>query len=66
MPLNARPKPPDPSVARDRLVEFFDRDWLMGAYARLNNNLNDLSRESGIARGRGNGAARARFAAPPD
>ncbi len=50
MPLNARPKPPDPSVARDRLVEFFDRDWLMGAYARLNNNLNDLSRESGIAR----------------
>ncbi|MBI5514133.1 MAG: sigma 54-dependent Fis family transcriptional regulator [Deltaproteobacteria bacterium] len=28
MPLNSRPKPPNPKVARDRLVEHFERDRL--------------------------------------
>ncbi len=50
MPLNARPKPPDPAIARERLVEFFERDWLTSSLARLNGNVNDLARDTGIAR----------------
>ncbi len=50
MPLNARPKPPDPTVARDRLVEYFERDWITNGYTRLNGNLNDLCRETGLPR----------------
>ena len=50
MPLNARPKPPDPTVARDRLVEYFERDWVTNGYTRLNGNLNDLCRETGLPR----------------
>ncbi len=50
MPLNARPKPPDPTIARDRLVEFFERDWFVSSFNRLSGNLNDLSRETGVAR----------------
>ena len=50
MPLNARPKPPDPTVARDRLVEYFERDLVTNGYTRLNGNLNDLCRETGLPR----------------
>lgn len=50
MPLNARPKPPDPTIARDRLVDFFERDWIVNAFTRLSGNLTDLSRETGVAR----------------
>jgi pSer/pThr/pTyr-binding forkhead associated (FHA) protein len=45
MPLNARPKPPPPKVARDRIVEFFERDRLQVLYDRLGGDLNELSRE---------------------
>lgn len=50
MPLNARPKPPSPKVARDRLVEWFERDWITGLHARLGGNLNELARETGVPR----------------
>lgn len=45
MPLNARPKPPPPKVARDRIVEFFERDRLQVLYDRLGGDLNELARE---------------------
>ncbi len=41
---------PDPTIARDRLVEFFERDWFVSSFNRLSGNLNDLSRETGVAR----------------
>ena len=50
MPLNARPKPPEPAVARDRIVEYFERDWVMGLHAKHRGNLTEISRESAIAR----------------
>lgn len=50
MPLNARPKPPEPAVARERVVQFFERDWLMAVYARLQYNLTEVARETGLAR----------------
>ena len=50
MPLNARPKPPEPSVARERLVEYFERDWVMGLHAKHRGNLAEVSRETAIAR----------------
>jgi DNA-binding NtrC family response regulator len=45
MPLNARPKPPPPKVARDRLVEFFERDWYQQLYDRHRGDLNEVARE---------------------
>lgn len=45
MPLNAKPKPPPPKVARDRIVEFFERDRLQSLYDRLGGDLNELARE---------------------
>lgn len=45
MSLNARPKPPPPKVARDRIVEFFERDRLQSLHDRLGGDLNDLARE---------------------
>jgi DNA-binding NtrC family response regulator len=48
LPLNAKPKPPNPKVARDRLVEAFERDWLATLHARYGGDLNEVSRESGI------------------
>jgi DNA-binding NtrC family response regulator len=50
MPLNARPKPPEPTVARERLVEFFEKDWVLGLHAKHHGNLTEVSRESAIAR----------------
>jgi DNA-binding NtrC family response regulator len=50
MPLNARPKPPSPKVARDRLVEWFERDWITTLHARFGGNLNELARETGVPR----------------
>lgn len=50
MPLNARPKPPPPKVARDRLVEFFERDHYQGLYDRHRGDLNELARELNCAR----------------
>lgn len=50
MPLNARPKPPPPKVARDRIVEFFERDHLQSMYNRMGGELNELARELELPR----------------
>ncbi len=50
LPLNARPKPPDPKAARDRLLDAFERDWLLRAYARCAGDLGELSRDTGLPR----------------
>lgn len=50
MPLNARPKPPHPKVARDRLVEYFEKDWLMGLMKRADNNVSEVARELNLPR----------------
>ena len=50
LPLNARPKPPNPKIARDTLVELFERDWLSGLYAKCEGDLGELSRTTGMAR----------------
>jgi transcriptional regulator of acetoin/glycerol metabolism len=50
MPLNARPKPPEPAVARERLVDFFERDWILGLHAKHHGNLHELTRETAIPR----------------
>lgn len=50
MPLNARPKPPEPAVARQRLVDFFERDWVMGLHAKHQGNLQELARETALPR----------------
>jgi DNA-binding NtrC family response regulator len=49
-PLNARPKAPDPGVARERLIAYFERDWLTQLHTRLGGDLAELVRETGIAR----------------
>ncbi|MBL8601223.1 MAG: sigma 54-dependent Fis family transcriptional regulator [Myxococcales bacterium] len=50
MPLNARPKPPPPKVARDRLLEFFERDAYAQLLAQHDNNYNDVARELAVSR----------------
>lgn len=50
MPLNARPKPPPPAVARDRLVEFFERDHVEQTHKRLNGNIAEIGRALGLPR----------------
>lgn len=50
MPLNARPKPPPPKVARDRLVEFFENDWVARLHTRHHGNVNEISREVNLPR----------------
>jgi DNA-binding NtrC family response regulator len=50
VPLNARPKPPSAKVARDRLVDAFDQDWLEALYAKYNGDPNELCRETGLAK----------------
>ncbi|MDP3278142.1 MAG: FHA domain-containing protein [Deltaproteobacteria bacterium] len=49
MPLNARPKPPDPAVAKQRVLDAFTRDW----FERLVHRTGDVglaAREAGMAR----------------
>lgn len=50
LPLNARPKPPDPKAARDRLLDAFERDWLQGLFARYAGDLGEIGRETGMAK----------------
>lgn len=50
MPLNARPKPPHPKVARDRLVEFFEKDWLEGLMKKASGNPGEVAKELNIPR----------------
>ncbi len=50
MPLNARPKPPPPKVARDRLVEFFERDHVEQTHKRLQGNVAEIARALGMPR----------------
>ncbi len=50
LPLNARPKPPTPAAARERLVDFFEKDWLTGLLQKHEGNLNELAKETGIPR----------------
>lgn len=50
MPLNARPRPPNPAVARERLLQFFERDWLTASYARHHGNLDEVVRDTGLPR----------------
>lgn len=45
-PLNARPKPPSPKIAQERLIDSFERDQhLPRRMSALNGNLNDLAAE---------------------
>lgn len=50
MPLNARPKPPPPKVAHDRLVEFFEKDWHQRLLERHRGDVNEVARELNCAR----------------
>jgi DNA-binding NtrC family response regulator len=50
MPLNARPKPPPPAVARDRLVEFFEREWYASRLAACHNNYSEMARALALPR----------------
>jgi DNA-binding NtrC family response regulator len=50
LPLNARPKPPDPKAARDRLLETFERDWLQRLFARFLGDAGEIGREIGLAK----------------
>lgn len=50
LPLNARPKPPSAKVARDRLVELFEQDWLATLHARHNGDLDAVAREAGLTK----------------
>ncbi len=50
MPLNIRPKPPPPKVARDRLVAYFEREWHEARLAECRNNYTELARSLSIPR----------------
>lgn len=50
LPLNARPKPPDPNAARDRLIDAFERDWLQRLHARTGGDVGEIARETTLAK----------------
>lgn len=50
LPLNARPKPPDPKAARERLLAAFERDWLLREFTRCESNVGVLARDNGLSR----------------
>jgi DNA-binding NtrC family response regulator len=51
LPLNARPKPPDPKAARDRLLEAFERDWLLGLFHRHGGDVGEIARDANCTKG---------------
>ncbi len=53
MPLNARPKPPSAKLARDRMVEFFERERVESMFARHRNHVAEVLRELGWPRREG-------------
>lgn len=50
MPLNVRPKPPPPKVARDRLVAFFEHEWYAARLAACHNNYSEMARALALPR----------------
>jgi DNA-binding NtrC family response regulator len=50
MPLNSRPKPPNPKAARDRLVQHFERERLQVLLARHAGDLGEVARALGLPR----------------
>jgi DNA-binding NtrC family response regulator len=50
MPLNSRPKPPNPKAARDRLVQHFERERLQVLLARHGGDLGEVARALGLPR----------------
>jgi len=50
MPLNIRPKPPSPKIARDRLVAYFEREWFESRLAECRNNYTEMARTLAMPR----------------
>lgn len=49
-PLNARPKPPDPQVARQRLLDAFTRDWVERLLVQCHGDLDEVARQVNMSR----------------
>lgn len=50
MPLNAKPKPPEPAETRERIIKYFEKDWLITTYSRSKGNLNEMAQDTGLPR----------------